>query len=175
MKRLSVLAALTALLGINGIAGADTNSGTLTVTGAVVSSIGLTIESAGASTGGTGTSAVTSVLGNISRYATNGSGFTRTSTAGVTSWKLTSSVHVKVEKANLDSDDYMLKAKLGSTPGTGITWTVGAHDLNADTDTTLAATATYGSSDNYVWDIVVTDAAAAASINNSIVFTATSN
>lgn len=45
-----------------------TTSGTLTVTGTVESSISLTVESAGGTTGGTGTVAATYGLGNISKF-----------------------------------------------------------------------------------------------------------
>lgn len=152
---------------------ADSSSGTLTVTGTVASSINLTIQSAGGTTGGTGTASATSALGSISKYGSASTGFTLA--RGGSNWTLSSTVGVKVDKANLTSTDYTLTAQLGSAPASGITWKLNGSTLSDSAATTLTSTGTYGSTGSYSWDIVVADSAAAAAIDNAIDFVATSN
>ncbi|HKR63350.1 MAG TPA: hypothetical protein VJZ00_06425 [Thermoanaerobaculia bacterium] len=171
MKKLFAVA--VASLAISSIASADTSSGTLTVTGTVQSSISLTIESAGGTTSGTGTAAATSALGSISKYGSAPTGFTLA--RGASNWTLSSTVGVKVDKANLTSTDYTLTAQLGSAPASGIAWKLNGSTLSDSAATTLTSTGTYGSTGSYSWDIVVADSAAAAAIDNTIDFTATSN
>ncbi len=174
MKRIALLSSLAvALLGITATASADTSSATLTVTGTVASSISMTIESAGGTTSGTGTSAATSALGTISKYGSAPTGFTLAQ--GASNWTLSSTVGVQVNKANLTSTDYTLTAQLGSAPASGITWKLNGSTLSDAAATTLTSTGTYGSTGSYSWDIVVADSAAAAAIDNTINFTATSD
>ncbi|MGN6184790.1 MAG: hypothetical protein ACTHQM_14165 [Thermoanaerobaculia bacterium] len=170
MKKLAIAAAFMMM---STAAFADTSSGTLTVTGTVESSINLTIESAGGTTSGTGTAAATSALGNISKYGSAPTGFTQA--LGASNWTLSSTVGVKVDKANLTSTDYTLTAQLGAAPASGITWKLNGSTLSDSAATTLTSTGTYGSTGSYSWDIVVADSAAAAAIDNTIDFTATSN
>jgi predicted secreted protein len=176
MKTLSARALIISLLAVPAIASAselDEASGTMTVTGTVESSISLTIESAGGTTSGTGTAAATSALGSISKYGSAPTGFTLA--RGASDWTLSSTVGVKVEKANLMSDDYTLVAQLGASPASGITWKLNGSTLSDSAGTTLTSTGTYGSTGSYSWDIVVADSAAAAAIDNTVSFTATSN
>ena len=168
-----VLAAVVGTFVFAGVASAETSSGTLTVTGTVASSINLTIESAGGTTSGTGTAAATSALGSISKYSAAPTGFTLA--RGGSDWTLSSTVGVKVDKANLTSTDYTLTAQLGSAPSTGIVWKLNGSTLSDSDATTLTSTGTYASTGSYSWDIVVADSAAAAAIDNAINFTATSN
>ena len=154
-------------------ASAETSSGTLDVTGTVASSINLTIESAGGTTSGTGTAAATSALGNISKFGSAPTGFTLA--RGASNWTLSSTVGVKVDKANLTSTDYTLTAQLASAPASGIDWKLNGSTLSDSAATTLTSTGTYGSTGSYSWDIVVADSAAAAASDNTISFTATSN
>lgn len=171
MKKFAIAALAT--LAFASVAMADTASGTLTVTGTVASSIDLTIESAGGTTSGTGTAAATSALGTISKYGSAPTGFTLA--RGASNWTLSSTVGVQVNKANLTSTDYTLTAQLGSAPASGVTWKLNGSSLSDSAATTLTSTGTYGSTGSYSWDIVVADSAAAAAIDNSISFTATSN
>lgn len=168
-KSLVILAAFLA----SGASMAATSSGTLTVTGTVESSINLTVESAGGTASGTGTAAATSALGNISKYGSAPTGFTMA--RGASDWTLSSTVGVKVEKANLTSTDYTLTAQLGSAPASGVAWKLNGSTLSDTAATTLTSTGTYASTGSYSWDIVVDDSAAAAGIDNAITFTATSN
>jgi len=174
MKCISVMAISAAVvLSLSGVAQAATSSGTLTVTGTVESSISLTIESAGGTTSGTGTAAATSDLGNIAKFSSAPTGFTLA--RGFSNWTISSTVGVQVSKANLTSTDYTLTAQLGSAPASGVTWKLNGSTLSDSAATTLTSTGTYGSTGSYSWDIVVADSAAAAAIDNSISFTATSN
>jgi hypothetical protein len=171
MKKVILVAAIT--IATASIASAATSSGTLTVTGTIESSINLTIESAGGTTSGTGTAAATSALGNISKYSPAPTGFTVA--RGASDWTLSSTVGVMVEKANLTSTDYTLEAQLGSAPASGVTWKLNGSTISDSALTTLTSTGTYASTGSYSWDIVVADSAAAAAIDNSFNFTATSN
>lgn len=172
MKKILAVSVL-ALVAFSPAAHADTSSGTMTVTGTVESSISLTVESAGGTTGGTGTAAATSALGSFSKYGSAPTGFTLA--RGASDWTLSSSVGVQVNKANLSSTDYTLTAQLGSAPASGVTWKLNGSSLSNASGTTLTATGTYGSTGSYSWDIVVADSATAAAIDNVINFTATSN
>jgi predicted secreted protein len=174
MKRtISMLFAAAALTFAAHSASADTASGTLTVTGTVASSMNLTVESAGGTTSGTGTSAATSALGSIAKFSAAPTGFTLA--RGASDWTLSSTVGVQVVKANLTSTDYTLTAQLGSAPASGIAWKLNGSTLSDSAATTLTSTGTYASTGSYSWDIVVADSAAAAAVDNTINFTATSN
>ncbi|MDB5942009.1 MAG: hypothetical protein JWQ13_1575 [Ramlibacter sp.] len=172
-KYLAVAAAAVACLGTSAAFAATSSSGTLTVTGTVESSINLTIESAGGTSSGTSTAAATSALGNISKYSAAPTGFTMA--RGASNWTLSSTVGVKVEKANLTSTDYTLTAQLSAAPASGIDWKLNGSTLSDSAATTLTSTGTYASTGSYSWDIVVADSAGAAAIDNSISFAATSN
>jgi predicted secreted protein len=148
-------------------------TGTLTVTGSIESSISLTIESAGGTTSGMGTAAATSDLGGISKFGAAPTGFTLS--RGFANWAISSTVGVKVAKSNLTSTDYTLTAQLGSAPATGVSWRLNGATLSDSAATTLTSTGTYGSTGAYSWDIIVTDSAAAAAIDNSLNFLATAN
>lgn len=173
MKRIVLAFAALAVLTIAGTASAADSSATLTVTGTVESSISITVESAGGTTSGTGTAAATSALGSISKFGSAPTGFTLA--RGASDWTLSSTIGVQVVKANLTSTDYSLIAQLGSAPASGITWKLNGSTLSDSAPTTLTSTGTYASTGSYPWDIVVADSAAAAAIDNSINFTATSN
>ena len=170
-KSLLTFAVVLTVLSMNAFAG--TSSGTLVVTGTIESSISLTVESAGGTTSGTGTAAATSDLGNISKYGSAPTGFTLA--RGASNWTLSSTVGVQVVKSNLTSTDYTLTAQLGSAPASGVAWKLNGSTLSDSAATTLTSTGTYASTGSYSWDIVLADSAAAAAIDNTINFTATSN
>jgi hypothetical protein len=149
----------------------DTAAGTLSVTGTVVSSISLTIESAGGTFTQGGTSAALTDLGSISKFGALPTGFTRTTTA--TTWTLLSNVGVKVQKANSISTAYTLNAKLSTAPATGVIWTVNAFALNASTVTAMTAAGAWGTSPTYAWTITIPDTHASA-IDNVLQFSAIS-
>jgi len=171
MKNIAIAAALT--LTVASAALADTATGTLVVTGTVESSINLTIESAGGTTSGTGTGAATSALGSISRFGAAPTGFTLA--RGASDYTISSTIGVQVDKANLTSTDYTLTAALATAPDSGIVWKLNGSTLSDAAATPLTSTGTYGSTGSYSWDIVVANSAAAAAIDNTINFEATSN
>jgi hypothetical protein len=151
----------------------DTASGTLAVTGTVVSSIELTIDSAGGTFSGPGV-ATTTDLGNISKFGgVVPTGFTRSTTSS--DWTLTSAIGVTVTKANSASTAYTLNAKLASAPAGGVAWTVNGFTLNAATVTAMTAAGVWGSTPTYPWTITIPDAlATATAIDNTIEFSAIS-
>jgi predicted secreted protein len=177
MKKFCVLGALVTFAAFNSVAGAhpvgSTSSGTLTVTGAIASSISLTVESAGGTTSGLGTEAAAADLGNVAKFGSAPTGFTLA--RGAASWTLSSTVGVKVEKANLTATDYTLVAQLGSAPASGVDWKLNGSTLSDVSATTLTSTGTYGSTGSYAWDIVVADSAGSGPIDNAISFIATAN
>ena len=151
----------------------DTASGTLTVTGTVVSSIALTIVNAGGTLTQGGTTAALTDLGSISKFGALPTNFTRATTSST--WTISSSIEVLVEKANSISTVYTLNAKLGTAPVTGVIWKVNAFALNASTVTAMTAAGAWGSSHTYVWSIEIPDSlATATAINNVITFSAIS-
>ena len=154
-------------------AASETASGTLTVTGTVVSSITLTVETGtgGHTLSGAGTSAASADLGNLSKYGTPPQGFT--TTPGASSWTLASTVGVKVLEANTVSDAYTLNGQLGTAPATGVVWSVNGFALNATGVTALTAAGVYGSTASYPWTIVIPDSmATATAVGNVITFSA---
>jgi predicted secreted protein len=173
MKRIAMFCFVLAALVVSSSAFAATSSATLTVTGTIESSISMTVESAGGTTSGTGTAAATSALGSISKYGSAPTGFTLA--RGASDWTLSSTVGIQVVKANLTSTDYTLTAQLGSAPASGVAWKLNGSTLSDSAATTLTSTGTYASTGSYSWDIVVADSAAAAAIDNTVNFTATSN
>jgi len=152
---------------------AATASATATITGTIESSIVVTVESLGGTTSGTGTDSATSALGSISKYGSAPTGFTLA--RGASNWTLSSTIGLKVDKSNLTSTDYTITAQLGSAPASGVAWKLNGSTLSDSAVTTLTSTGTYGSTGSYSWDIVLADSAAAAAIDNTIDFTATSN
>lgn len=173
MKALLVTSSAIVLLAASAVANADTASGTLVTTGTIISSINLTVQSAGGTTSGTGTEAATSALGNFGKYVAAPTGFTLA--RGASDYTLSSTIGVQVDKANLTSTDYTLTAQLDAAPASGVTWKLNGSTLSDSAATTLTSTGTYGSTGSYSWDIVVADSAAAAAMDNTIAFTATSN
>jgi hypothetical protein len=148
----------------------ETASGTLTVTGSVVGSITLTIESAGGTFTQGGTSAALTDLGSISKYGAIPIGFTRATTP--TTWTLSSGIGVKVQKANSISTAYTLNAQLATAPATGVIWTVNAVALTTGIQAMTAA-GVYGATPVYAWSIQIPDSLATASaVDNVIQFSA---
>lgn len=152
----------------------DTASGTLQVTGTVVSSISMTIASAGGTFSQGGTNAALTGLGSISKFGALPASFTRSTTAST--WTLASNIGVTVTKANSASTAYTLNAKLLTPPATGVIWKVNALTLNAATVTAMTAAGVWGTTPTYSWTIEIPDTLATASaIDNTIEFSAISS
>lgn len=151
----------------------DAASGTLTVTGTVVSSISLTIESAGGTFSQGGTAAALTGLGSISKFGGLPTDVDRTRTT--TAWTLSSDVGVTVTKANSISTAYTLNAKLAAAPVTGMVWKVDGFTLNEATVTEITAAGQWETTPTYVWTIEIQDSVnTATSIGNVIEFSAIS-
>ena len=150
----------------------ETATGTLAVTGTIVGSISLTIESAGgASQTGMGTDDATTALGSVSKFGAIPATFTQI--RGASDWTLSSTIGVKVVKANSISTAYTLNAKLASVPTSGIVWKVNGTILNAAGVVAMTAAGVYGSTASYPWDIVIADTVPSASaLDNTIMFDA---
>jgi hypothetical protein len=172
MKKVSIIALV---LGFSAVASAQVvDEGSLTVTGMIESSILLTVEAAGGATTAMGTEDATSALGSFSKYNRAApEGFTLA--RGASDWTLSSSIGVKVVKANLTSTDYTLVARLESAPAAGVDWRLGGSTLSESAETNLTSTGTYAEAGSYDWDIVIADSADAGVIDNTIQFTATAN
>jgi hypothetical protein len=174
MKKTMIIAGFLVVAAFPAMVKADTASGTLTVTGTVASSITLTVESAGGTFTQGGTSAASTDLGSVSKYGAAPTGFTKTTSS--TDWTLSSSVGVKVVKANLASATYILNAKLATAPAGGVAWSLNGFPLNGSTDVAMTAVGTYGATPTYAWTIVIPDTVAATSaIDNVIQLSAISN
>jgi hypothetical protein len=172
MKKVTFGCLLVAMLAVPSFVQAqDTASGTLTVTGTVVSSISLTIDSAGGDFTQGGTAAALTDLGSISKFGALPTNFTRSTTAS--DWTLASSIGVTVTKANSISTAYTLNAKLSTAPATGVVWKVNNFALNASTVTAMTAAGAWGTSPTYPWSIKIPDTLPTASaIDNVIEFSA---
>jgi hypothetical protein len=169
------IAIAAALLGVVAFAGSasaqETATGTLAVTGTIVGSISLTIESAGGTASGLTTNAASTDLATISKFGAAPTGFTKTLSAN--SWALNSTIGVKVVKANSISTAYTLNAKLATAPVAGLTWTVNAVLLNATTAQAMTAAGVYGSTGSYSWNVGILDTVASATaLDNTIMFDA---
>jgi hypothetical protein len=173
MKRF-VIGAVTLVALSSNVYAQDGASGTMTVTGTIVSSISLSIESgAGTFTGG-GTTAATSTLGDISKHGAVPAGTGRANSD--TAMSLWASLNVKVSKANSASASYTLSALLSSALPTGTTWALGPGYLSDVTPDVLTSAGTYGATAAYLWAIFIEDTVASGtSIANAINFTAVSN
>ena len=170
MNKFMIGCFLVGMLAVPTFLKAQTASGTLTVTGTVVGSITLTIESAGGTFTQGGTAAALTDLGSISKFGAVPTGFTRTTNA--TTWTLASSIGVKCEKANSISTAYTLNAQLGTVPATGVIWTVNAVALTTGIQA-LTAAGVYGATPAYTWSIQIPDSLATASaVDNVVQFSA---
>jgi hypothetical protein len=133
----------------------------------------VTVESAGGTTNGLGTSAASTTLGSVNRYGTAPFGFTLS--RGASNWTLSSTVSVKVVMADITSSNYTLKAQLSGTPSSGVTWTVNSQTITAASPVTLTSTGTYAATPSYSWTIVIANSASAGALDNTINFIAVSN
>ena len=84
MKKIALVtvAAVAMVFAGSSNASADTDTGSLTVTGSIQSSIGFTIESAGGTVTGAGTGTASSALGNVAKFDVAApTGFTATASS----------------------------------------------------------------------------------------------
>lgn len=175
MKKLLLIAVLVALATVPAMA--DTSSGTMTVTATVQSSINLTFVSdgGGISLTGSGSNAATMAFSNVQAYGGSVPAGVSKSVNGTTDWSLSTSFSVRVENANLPgSTDYLLQATL-SAADSDLTWEVNSVDISDGTQKTIDANAAYDTNNSYSFVLTIPHSFAAASVNKSIAFLATSN
>jgi hypothetical protein len=152
----------------------NSDSGTLTVTATVESSIGLTFENdaAGVALTGAGTNAATMALGSVSAYGPIATpGVTRSVSA--TDFTVSSPFGVKVIKANTSSANYTLAAALGSADSTN-SWRINSVALTTSSQD-LGTTYSYGSSVAHTMYLTVPFTASTGAVSKVLNFTATAN
>jgi hypothetical protein len=174
-KNVVLGAAIVSVFAFAGAANAqDVATGTLAVSGTIVSSISLTIASAGGSgQTGMGRYTATTDLCDVSMLGAIPTNFTRVQNAS--DYKISSTVGVTVTKANSASTAYTLNAKLASAPTAGIVWSVNSFALNAATVVPLTAAGVWGSTPVYAWDIAILDSVpSTTALDNTIMFDAIS-
>lgn len=174
MKVVKATVLLGSLLFLPSVVSAQSDSGTLTVTATVQSSISLTFENdaAGITLTGAATDTATMAFGNVSAYGTiSTSGVTRT--VGASSFTVSSPFGVKVMNANGSSSSYTLQAALGSPDATN-TWVINSTTLTT-TGQPLGSTYSYDSPVSHTLRITVPFSAAGTSISRAVNFTVTSN
>jgi hypothetical protein len=174
MNVLRTTVLLGSLLFVPSVVFAQTDTGALTVTANVQSSIALTFENdlAGITLTGAATDTATMDFGDVSAYGTiSTAGVTRT--VGASSFTVSSPFGVKVRNANGSSASYTLQAALDSTDATN-TWTINSTTLTT-TGQALGATYGYDSAVSHTLNVTVPFSATGSSISKAVNFTATSN
>ena len=173
---LAVLSILTVVTLASPASAQVTDTGTLSITGTVQSSISLIFNSdpAGVTLTGSGTDNATLPFGDIQAYGGSMSpGVTRT--VGPDSFTVSSPVGVQVKKANSSSANYTLTAVLNGVDVTN-TWQVAGVTVMNGAAATITTTGMY---DNDVSNSVAVTipflTAGGTAIDNSIGFTATAN
>jgi hypothetical protein len=177
MKKLTLVTAFAALMMISSAAVAQTTaSGTLTVTATVNGTISLVFNSdpAGVALTGSGSNTATLAFGTVQAFGgVLTTGVTRT--AGATSFTVSSPVDVFVDKANVASANYTLKAQLNAADAVN-TWSVGGVPVTSALAATITATGAYTT--NVPETVALTipfSTASGTNISNAINFTATAN
>ena len=150
------------------------DSGTLTVTATVESSIGMTFENdaAGVSMTGAGTNAATMAFGAISAYNTLATPNVSRSVSA-SAFTVSSLFGVKVVKANSSSASYTLAAALGSADATN-TWKINATTLTTSNQN-LGTSYSYNTPVAHTVFLTVPLTASTGAISKVLNFTATAN
>jgi hypothetical protein len=163
----------TSLLTIPSFAAAQ-DTGTLTVTATVESSIGMTFETDGAGVAltGAGTNAATMALGAISAYNTIATPKVNR-TVSASDFTVSSVFGVKVVNANSSSTSYTLAAALGSPDATN-TWRINSTTLST-TNQPLGAGYSYNAAVAHTVYLTVPLTASTGAVSKVLNFTATAN
>ena len=92
------------------------------------------------------------------------------------SYDILNYVYVNVTQANTSSNNYTMKAALGSAPLSGVTWKFESMTSNLSiTPQTVSASIPYGSAYGMQLLVTVAHTVGSGSIGNTINFTATAN
>ena len=172
----AVLSTITVLAFVSPASAQVTDTGTLSITGTVQSSISLIFNSdpAGVTLNGAGTNNAALPFGNIQAYGgTISPGVTRTT--GADSFTVSSPVGVHVRKANSSSANYTLTAVLNGVDATN-SWQVSGVTVVNGAAATITTSGTYDSDvSNTVAVTIPFSTANGTAIDNSIGFTASAN
>lgn len=155
----------------------STAQGTLSVSATVNGSISLVFNTDAAAgvplTSGNGTSVASLAFGNVSAFGAIAPKITRTVAAST--FTVSTPVDVFVSQFNSSSATYTLTAQLGA-PDVVNTWSVGGVAVSNASASTVTATGAYAANNALAVAITIPfTTASGTSINNSIVYTATSN
>jgi hypothetical protein len=155
-------------------AAAAQDSGTLTVTATVESSIGMTFENdaAGVVLTGAGTNAATMAFGAISAYNTLATPNVSRSVSA-SAFTVSSLFGVKVVRANSSSSTYTLAAALGSADTTN-TWRINATTLTTSNQN-LGTSYSYNVAVAHTVYLTVPLTASTGPVSKVLNFTATAN
>lgn len=170
-RALALLAALSGLASSANAAG-ESATATLTITGTIGSSLDFFIDQ----NGGTPGTQLISALGTQTRTGPAPSGWSKSIQEN--NWSLRSTIGLIAYVFNSDSTNYSVKAKLSSTPSTGITWVLALVDTLADpltlttTETSFNARVAYAARKEVITTIFVGNGTSGA-LDNTITFTAT--
>ena len=162
-----------ALVAIPSAANAQ-DSGTLTVTATVESSIGMTFETdaAGVALTGAGTNAATMALGAISAYNTIATANVSRSVSA-SAFTVSSLFGVKVVKANSSSSTYTLAAALGSADAIN-TWRINSTTLTTSSQN-LGTSYSYDAAVAHTVYLTVPLTASTGAVSKVLNFTVTAN
>ncbi len=172
-KHLLKAAMMAALVTIPSGANAQ-DTGTLTVTATVESSIGMTFENdaAGVALTGASTNVATMAFGTISAYNTIATPNVSRSVSA-SAFTVSSPFGVKVVKANSASSNYTLAAALGSADATN-TWRINSTSLTTSNQN-LGTTYAYNTAVPHTVSLTVPLTASTGAVSKVLNFTVTAN
>jgi hypothetical protein len=173
MEKNIIYTIVLSALAFNGIANAQTGSGTLGVSATVEGSINLTFvtDASGLAVTGSGTSTASLPFGSVRMYGGSLPTNVTKTVNGTTSFDLSTPFDVRVDLANSASTTYTLTATLASADAVNV-WSIGATDISSATGFALTAAGAYATAVPYTLKIRVPASEAAGLISNSIGFTA---
>lgn len=143
-------------------------NGMLTVRATVVGSTHLEVQGANQIASGPGTATFTATLGALSDLQAVSSGFTLSRDKDQST--LSSILETRALKANLPNTGYTLTAHLQRPLPAGVTWRLNGVMLSADNPAAVAS-GVFGLAGSLSLQIVVSDSAAAAPLDNAVLFT----
>jgi hypothetical protein len=90
------------------------------------------------------------------------------------SYTLSNNVYAVVTQSNLSSSNFTMTASLGSSPPTGVVWTINSATLSTGS-TTVTSGGTYGSNVSMYMQVTVQSSVTTSNLSETINFVATAN
>lgn len=175
MKNLGIFAATLVVALFVESAKADTAGGSLAVTGAITSSISLTIDQVeGPAPIGQGTDTVSTAFGSIGRFVAPPAG-TQIYDEGGNEWFVYVGGAVTVYKSNLAADFLTLRARLASAAPAGVRFFINSGSPLTTSDLVVTANGYFDLPMASTVEIGIMDTFTGGAIANTIIYTATSN